>query len=232
MIDVDLPRPPSANNLFANAIKVNYQHAKRSRNKTKGRVLTKTYGSWRDEAGKMMLAYRACGRARALKGPVVVTITHRECPRAGDLDNYTKPLIDLLVWMAFIPDDSRFYVRRIVQDWGHVKGFDVRLRVEPYEAMSEREQDHQAGRPRLGEPAPHQGAHQPDSLYPICCTLVHGRGSPHRHSCPPGGLGGWGHRPVDDVPAATDRQVLDVVSLSPLMVVRTLSERQDSPGRA
>lgn len=97
-----VPTPPSANNLFTNAVSGRAHGA--------GRVKGKKYRAWLHEAGWEI--------KRALPpyftSPVAVLI---ECdlPRQRDVDNAIKPLLDLLVYVQVLKDDSLVDDLRIVR---------------------------------------------------------------------------------------------------------------------
>lgn len=98
MIRYDLPYPPSVNGLFFNA--------------AKGRVKTDAYKAWRRDAGNLILVQ---GRRR-IHGFVSLSVALvRPDKRRRDLDNALKPLLDLLVEMQIIDDDS--LVQRISVQW-------------------------------------------------------------------------------------------------------------------
>jgi Holliday junction resolvase RusA-like endonuclease len=92
-----LPWPPSSNNLFLNV-------------RGRGRVLTKEYREWREEAGWTLAAQRA----RKLTQPVTVAVElNPPSKHAFDLDNRAKALMDLLVLHGVIPDDSIKFVHGV-----------------------------------------------------------------------------------------------------------------------
>lgn len=100
--------PPSANALFANA--------------TKGRVKTSAYRAWLTAAIQEL---RQVQRAPLVKGQVTVTyVIERPTGRTRDLDNFCKPLSDLLVKAEIIDDDSM--IERLSLHWSDsIKGVQI-----------------------------------------------------------------------------------------------------------
>lgn len=101
---VELPVPPSTNNLFA------------TNSKTGRRFPSKEYDAWRKEAAQMLMAQRA----RVAIGPVAITITVQE--GRGDIDNRIKAVIDCLVLNGIIDGDTSKTVRSVTARWGDVVG--------------------------------------------------------------------------------------------------------------
>lgn len=98
MLRYELPYPPSTNGLFFNA--------------TKGRRKTIAYRNWLDAAGWQIVEQ---GR-RSVHGPVSISVALvKPDKRKRDLDNLMKPILDLLVEMGCIDDDS--FVKRISVQW-------------------------------------------------------------------------------------------------------------------
>lgn len=93
---VTLPIPPSVNNLFFN--------------RAKGRAKTAKYDKWIHDAGIMLNA----ARARPVASPVRVSISVGECNSQRDLDNLSKPILDLLVRHKIIPNDNIKNVHLVV----------------------------------------------------------------------------------------------------------------------
>lgn len=94
---IALPWPPSTNALYLNV-------------KGRGRVPTKEYLAWKQEAGWTLAAQRPPKFTRP------VTITIELCPPHGrrfDLDNRAKATLDLLTLHLVIPDDHDGFVREI-----------------------------------------------------------------------------------------------------------------------
>lgn len=92
-LTVDLPLPPSANALFANA--------------AKGRVRTKEYNNWLNEARwHVLTAWRNAGKPVAPDDvPMSITILLGIKGRRRDCSNAIKALEDVLVKELPIPDD-------------------------------------------------------------------------------------------------------------------------------
>ncbi len=90
--------PPSANALFANALK--------------GRRMTQAYRLWRHAAIQDL---RLIQRAPLIKGRVKVAIIAERPAARRDLDNITKPTLDLLVEAEVIEDDS--LIEEILLRW-------------------------------------------------------------------------------------------------------------------
>lgn len=112
MIVLDLPSPPSVNNLFIN---------KRGR----GRITSPHYTQWKELAGWELQRQRP----NKIRGPVTVKIEHEDAGRI-DGDNKLKPLFDLLVAHQVIEDDKRAIVRSFSFEWvPNVTG--VRVTVTP-----------------------------------------------------------------------------------------------------
>lgn len=107
-IVLQLPTPPSANNLFFN------------RRGGKGRSRSPEYLNWQVAAGwQIKLA-----RQSPINGPVCVSIVVQENARR-DLDGYWKPILDALVAHRLIQDDRNKYVRELRAAWGKVEGCHV-----------------------------------------------------------------------------------------------------------
>lgn len=99
-----LPFPPSVNNLFPSAI-------------VKGRIRrfpSKAYRLWRKEAEVRVMA----ARIKRFELPVVVSLelTPRDS-RGRDADNYCKAIMDTLVKMRVLHDDSNRWVKAITPFW-------------------------------------------------------------------------------------------------------------------
>lgn len=100
MIRMFLDRPPSVNHLFSNVAKG-------------GRRRSEIYTAWRVAQKNTMTAQRQ----KPMAGPVEITLTVQERAQ-GDLDNFCKCAIDLLVYHRFIEGDHPKIVRRITMQWG------------------------------------------------------------------------------------------------------------------
>lgn len=107
-VTVEMPSPPSVNNLFKNAGR-------------KGRVPTPAYEDWKRHAGWQVRSQRPA----SLHGPVSVTIVHGK--RRADLDNLNKAPLDLLVNLGVIDDDS--HVRELHCSFGEVIGCRVTIQT-------------------------------------------------------------------------------------------------------
>lgn len=107
MIEIDLPVPPSVNNLFFN--------------RPGGRTITPKYKAWQTEAGWMLQA----SKPPAIKGPVALMYTFEE--GRADLGNLEKPVTDLLVTHKLIDGDGPKVVKQISMSFGPVKGVKVKV---------------------------------------------------------------------------------------------------------
>lgn len=88
---IELPLPPSGNNLFLNV-------------RGRGRVPAPKYRAWRDAASAMVLAASVGSRIR---GPYALHIrAGRPDNRKRDLDNILKSLSDAIVRGGAVVDDS------------------------------------------------------------------------------------------------------------------------------
>lgn len=88
MFTVEIPTPPSLNNIYVNA--------------GKKRIKSDEYAAWKREAAWTIAAQVPA--ALAIRGPIHVRL---ELPRdlAGDCDNRIKPALDSLVASGRIDDD-------------------------------------------------------------------------------------------------------------------------------
>lgn len=109
---IDLPLPPSVNQLYRNA-------------PGRGRVKTDRYKTWINAAGWELKSQRP----RRLSGSYALTmLCERKDKRRRDLGNLIKAVEDLLVTHHVVEDDSR--CEKIALEWSPViKG--CRVFVEP-----------------------------------------------------------------------------------------------------
>ncbi len=108
-VDLDLPEPPSTNELFANTSHERRAAAMASGRKLPGRVKTVAYKTWLNAAGWMLTSQRP-GR---IEGRYTLEVW---AARSGkDLGNLEKALSDLLVEHGVIADDS--LSTRITLEW-------------------------------------------------------------------------------------------------------------------
>lgn len=100
---LELPRPISLNNMFANV-------------KGRGRVKTKRYNTWTHHAAAMLGDQKPLPRAN---GPVRILLAVGEVGVSPllDGDNCLKPILDALVNAGVIPDDNRKVVRGVGMEW-------------------------------------------------------------------------------------------------------------------
>jgi crossover junction endodeoxyribonuclease RusA len=113
MTVLDLPFPPSLNNLFING--------------RKGRFRSQKYDSWIQEAGTEIMRQRPL----KLAGPVSITYEFQDGhdKRKRDLDNLAKAPNDLLVSHGIIEADDGSIVRAIELKWNpEVKGVRVTIK--------------------------------------------------------------------------------------------------------
>jgi Holliday junction resolvase RusA-like endonuclease len=93
---LELPFPPTVNNLFANG--------KPGKDGKRRRFMTPAYRKWREEAGWLV---RDQIGAQRIAGPYLLTIDLvRPDNRLRDNSNYLKAVEDLLVWLKVTDDDS------------------------------------------------------------------------------------------------------------------------------
>lgn len=114
MIILELPTPPSVNNLYFNLPK------------GRGRARTTEYLNWQILAGWHIQK----ARQKPISGPVEITYEHTDAGRV-DLGNYEKPLTDLLVAHRLIEDDNRSIVRDLHAKWSPEVSEGVRVTVVP-----------------------------------------------------------------------------------------------------
>lgn len=108
-----LPMPPSTNNLFVTV-------------PGRGRVKSRAYALWREEAGWELKRQRA----KLIPGNVDVTIIARKPNgKKRDLDNLAKPILDLLVRCSVISDDS--LVEHLSMAWSQNADPGVTVAVSP-----------------------------------------------------------------------------------------------------
>jgi Holliday junction resolvase RusA-like endonuclease len=109
---INLPLPPTSNNLFANAKGTRYR--------------TPEYNAWIKEAGTLL----AIQRPLKTLGKVSLTIEVAEpaTKRATDLANREKATTDLLVKHQVIEGDDQRYVRELNMRWADIQGVRVTIR--------------------------------------------------------------------------------------------------------
>lgn len=110
---INLPLPPTANNLFAGT------GARRYR--------TSEYNAWIKEAGWRL----ASQRPPMVKGKVslLIEVSEPHTLREMDLMNREKATTDLLVKHRIIEGDSNRYVRKFAMEWALIEG--VRVTIHP-----------------------------------------------------------------------------------------------------
>jgi crossover junction endodeoxyribonuclease RusA len=115
-MNVLLPFPPGLNNLFSNVPRV-------------GRVPTKRYKAWQEEAGWFIKQHPDL---RPVAGDVeVLMFFGRPDKRKRDLDGLMKAPLDLLVKHGLIEDDSR--VQRLTVAWSEQTKNACLVIVEPHD---------------------------------------------------------------------------------------------------
>jgi Holliday junction resolvase RusA-like endonuclease len=101
-VRLTLPFPLSVNNLYAGK---------------RRRYATPAYKRWKREADITIMV----ARPHRFTVPVRVAVTlHPKDNRRRDADNAQKCLLDSLVRMEVIQDDSQGFVRGITTEWGSV----------------------------------------------------------------------------------------------------------------
>lgn len=99
MTVLEIPIPPSTNNMFVNV-------------KGRGRVKSTEYRKWRDAAGWFIQSQPH----PKVPGKVNITIEVRR--GRGDIDNRVKPVLDLLVLNRLIDDDR--HVESVTARWADI----------------------------------------------------------------------------------------------------------------
>lgn len=114
---INLPMPPSTNNLFLNG------------SGRTGRVRTPEYNAWIKEAGYMLRSQHP--RSIRERVDILIEVSDSESTMSWDVANREKAAVDLLVAHYVILGDSKKYVRQITLRWADVAG--VRVTVAPCE---------------------------------------------------------------------------------------------------
>ena len=115
MVTIDLPFPPSVNTAFPSG-----RNGRRHK--------SKRYVAWCEEAGWLLKSQKP----GHIKGEVNVTIElQKPDKRRRDLDNYNKPVLDLLVDHGVIDDDSM--IQKLTTLWTPVL-LGCRVKVEKSDA--------------------------------------------------------------------------------------------------
>lgn len=120
MIRLDLPRPRSVNELYANV-------------PGRGRVKTRAYRAWRDAAGWMI---RAQGKPAQLCGKYEIQIAVKRWSARADIGNFEKGVSDVLQEHDVIEDDK--HAERICIWWSGdlPEGVECRVWIQPVGAQS------------------------------------------------------------------------------------------------
>jgi crossover junction endodeoxyribonuclease RusA len=99
---IELPVPPSVNNLFINC--------------ERGRFISPNYACWKSDAGWSLVQQKP----QKFMTPVAVCMTivgGKNFPIIRDLDNCWKAVLDLLKQHCIIPGDSVVWVRRLESEY-------------------------------------------------------------------------------------------------------------------
>lgn len=119
-ITLDLPPPISVNRIW------------RAKKAGKKRVsISPEYANWKIQADKLAMATGAFRGIKPIRGKFEALIVVRRCP--GDLDNFSKGLLDWLQSRAVIENDK--FCERLVVEWGDAPA-GVRVVVRPWEAAN------------------------------------------------------------------------------------------------
>jgi len=109
MIRLQLPKPPSSNQLFPTG-------------KNGMRHRSKAYNIWLGVAEPTVWLTKFL----PIAGPVVIRLTLEDEGRI-DLPNYEKALVDLCVRHKIIEDDKRAILRKLIMQWGKEEGAVVEI---------------------------------------------------------------------------------------------------------
>ena len=117
VVMLDLPIPPSTNNLFFNI----------GSGARRGRVKTVEYQDWIIEAGWLLKQQRPA----PVLGKVVllIEVAEPDTKRRQDVANREKAVTDLLVTHGVIEGDDQRFVREITMRWAPIKGVRVTVRA-------------------------------------------------------------------------------------------------------
>lgn len=120
MISLDLPMPPSLNGAFPTV----------RRGASFQRVASKKYLAWKQEAGWLVKTQL---RGDRIAGPFDASIAILKTDnRRSDIDNRVKPVLDLLVSLGVVDDDS--LCRRVTAKWVREAQAPCRVTLTPAEA--------------------------------------------------------------------------------------------------
>lgn len=111
-VTLELPTPPTVNNLYANG--------------KKGRYCTPRYLEWQEEAGWLIVSKKP----PRITGPVTINVELNSKVR-GDPDNYLKPLLDICVKFKLIEGDGPTIVRSVNASLSSALFKGVRVIIEP-----------------------------------------------------------------------------------------------------
>jgi Holliday junction resolvase RusA-like endonuclease len=103
-----LPIPPSANNLWRLVVPKNPKKGKPKALQ----VMTDVYAEWLAECTRKIKR----GLEAVVSPPVGIQVEIRsgfDCPRSRDLDNFLKPIVDLIRKSKIIPNDNLANVTKI-----------------------------------------------------------------------------------------------------------------------
>jgi len=109
---LELPMPPSTNNLFATV--------------GKKRIRTVEYTAWAKEAGYLLNRQRP--PLVAGKVSLLLEVEEPKTARRQDVCNREKAVIDLLVNHGVIQSDDQRHVREVTMRWADVAGVCVTVR--------------------------------------------------------------------------------------------------------
>jgi crossover junction endodeoxyribonuclease RusA len=110
---IELPMPPSSNNMFVNA--------------GKRRIRSAEYSGWLLEAGYRLKAQRP--PLVAGKVSLLIEVEEPKTARRQDVCNREKAVTDLLVSHRVLQGDDQRFVREVTMRWADVAGVRVTVRA-------------------------------------------------------------------------------------------------------
>lgn len=111
---LDLPMPPSTNNLFASDGKRRFRSAE--------------YTAWITAAGYRLNAQHPSPMAG--KVAILIDVEEPKTARRQDVANREKAVVDLLVSHRIIEGDDQRFVRELTMRWAPVEG--VKVSIKPW----------------------------------------------------------------------------------------------------